>query len=765
MAPRPKQTLMDFMVIAISPALIMGMVGSLLFFLLTVFYQGQHGARLDFIFAMFTLAIVLIARISMEQGTEYASMFGIPLAIVTGLAMMRFVEFRGPLAPYSLMINLGLISLVWWSAHKLTWDCTFIDDSQDASGEGLLQGMGFDAETVERQAEVAPAAAGTSSSARDQEADAAAGPQSGPEWYRRMVRRRRRPHTPGVWVIYYALAALPLFIVGESLLKAGDVSSRHRAFRLLCVYVGCALGLLLTTSFLGLRRYLRQRHVRMPVEIAGLWLGLGTALVLALLLVCLVLPRPGASLPISQLPFIVGSPDDLSTQRWAPGNDGPKRPDEATRTRPDDQAAKIQPGQQSAPDAPLQPGKANQQAAEPAEPQSPRESSQPKTRTNGRSPDRSQPEPQQSEPTHQPPMRQPPQQPPQEQSQQPPQEQSQQPSQEQSQQPSQEQSQQPSQEQSQQPSQQQQQQQQKASPQRAEDERKQQASQPHQPVPQEEPRQRPQDNSPQPRKQQQPENEAKQSEPRSEPPNDSAPSSHPSPQREAPKKGASKPPPGGQNATRPARQEPAAREKEPASPERRDTAPSPRRFDPSQLTRVLPRVASGLGNFLKLVFLAVLVAALLVAAWKYRSEIHTALAQLMADLLRLWASLWGGRPSAENAAESSPGPPTGPPLPTFASFADPFATGRAERYSTEQLVQYSFEALEAWGRDHGCPRGSEQTPLEFARDLSAIHTSLARETQVLAELFSRMVYGRERIATRWRDDLRRLWQQLRAATR
>ena len=77
MVRRLRQTLMDYMVIGISPALIMGMVGSLLFFLLTVFYHGQYGARLNFIFAMFTMAIVLIARISMEEGIEYASLFAI----------------------------------------------------------------------------------------------------------------------------------------------------------------------------------------------------------------------------------------------------------------------------------------------------------------------------------------------------------------------------------------------------------------------------------------------------------------------------------------------------------------------------------------------------------------------------------------------------------------------------------------------------------------------------------------------------------------
>ncbi len=152
MAVKPKQSLMDYMVIGISPALIMVMVGSLMFYLINVFYQGQHDARLSFIMAMFVMAIVCIARISMEQGIEYATLFAIPLALVTMVAMARFVQITGPLSQYSMIINFGLIALVWWSAHKLTWDCTLIDDSQDSSGEGLLQHIGMDGDTVEHQA-------------------------------------------------------------------------------------------------------------------------------------------------------------------------------------------------------------------------------------------------------------------------------------------------------------------------------------------------------------------------------------------------------------------------------------------------------------------------------------------------------------------------------------------------------------------------------------------------------------------------------------
>ena len=46
MARRLQQTLADYLVIAISPALIMLLVGSLVFFLLRVFYQGSFPERL-----------------------------------------------------------------------------------------------------------------------------------------------------------------------------------------------------------------------------------------------------------------------------------------------------------------------------------------------------------------------------------------------------------------------------------------------------------------------------------------------------------------------------------------------------------------------------------------------------------------------------------------------------------------------------------------------------------------------------------------------
>ncbi|HEX5472063.1 MAG TPA: hypothetical protein VFW73_09260, partial [Lacipirellulaceae bacterium] len=141
MAKRLYMTSADYLAIAISPALIMLLVGSLVFFLVDVVYVGQYEARLDYAFGLFVFAAVLIARISIEMGSERASLFGLALGVAMFLFLVRFVEHP---SPFSHIINLALMGIVWWCAHRLTWDSTVIDDDEDASGEGLMQRIGVD---------------------------------------------------------------------------------------------------------------------------------------------------------------------------------------------------------------------------------------------------------------------------------------------------------------------------------------------------------------------------------------------------------------------------------------------------------------------------------------------------------------------------------------------------------------------------------------------------------------------------------------------
>ncbi|HVX60735.1 MAG TPA: hypothetical protein VHC19_09035, partial [Pirellulales bacterium] len=300
---REQMTSIDYVVIALSPALIMVLVGSLCFFLLEVFYRGQYEARLTWIMFWFVLAIVLIARISMEEGAEKASVYALALAGAVGVAMMRFVD-----SPF---IAWGLMGLTWWCANKLTWDCTLVDDDHDASGEGLLQIAGLDespGSAVEPAASTGEPEASASgyerkSASDNQGADAPRSPSQG--FWQRLLEspeeRRRRPHAPGVWVVYFSLAALPLFGLGQIFIAAGDVPRRRYAFLLLAAYVASGLGLLLTTSFLGLRRYLRQRRLQMPLAMTSVWLSVGAVLIVTLLAVAQLIPRPSPEYPVEEM--------------------------------------------------------------------------------------------------------------------------------------------------------------------------------------------------------------------------------------------------------------------------------------------------------------------------------------------------------------------------------------------------------------------------------------------------------------------------------
>jgi hypothetical protein len=299
---RPAHTLSDFMAEAISPALIMALVGSLVFFLVEVLYVGAYPDRLLWGLFFFVFAAVLIARISIQSPVK-ARVYALLLAVPVWLTLQFYVEYpEGPLADFRWAINIGLIAVIWWCAHRLTWDCTFIDEDADVSGAGLLQAAGLERPT----GDAGPAAG------EEKPEEAALGWW---ERYRRYREERRKKHTPGVWVVYFSLAALPLFGLGQSLIPVEEEGRRRYVFWLMVVYAGSGLGLLLTTTFLGLRHYLRQRQVKMPAAMTGVWLTMGGVLVVALLAVGALLPRPQAEYPLVELPG-VGSPDRQAS-RWA----------------------------------------------------------------------------------------------------------------------------------------------------------------------------------------------------------------------------------------------------------------------------------------------------------------------------------------------------------------------------------------------------------------------------------------------------------------
>src|SRR5579872_344949 len=309
---RETPTTTDYVVTALSPVLIMLMVGSLVFFLVEVLYDGKYSGRLLYTLFFFVLGAVLVARIAIEKDSTRASGYGLLLGIVTYIALLTYVEYPGGgwLKTFGWLVNLGLMLLIWWSAHKLTWDCTNIDEKRKGAGRGILSAAGLDVDAKETGD-----SRGQESGDRSQETENKDGKSSTKrkskkkkqpdsrlwDWIDNYKKHReaqqKGPHTPGVWVIYFALAALPLFALGQSLVDPKDEERRQATFLQMAVYVGSALALLVTTSFLGLRRYLRQRKAKIPLTMTASWLGFGAVIIVVFLVLGTFLPRPHSEVP------------------------------------------------------------------------------------------------------------------------------------------------------------------------------------------------------------------------------------------------------------------------------------------------------------------------------------------------------------------------------------------------------------------------------------------------------------------------------------
>ena len=171
------------------------------------------------------------------------------------------------------------MGVVWWATHKLTFDCTLLDEDQDA-GVGLLQESGLEPVNPD---ETVPTPRDAKAPSDPDEMDASLLPQR-PWWKLWEVDsgEARRPHAPGVTLVYFTLASLPIFGLGQWFVPAVDEDRRSGLFLYFLAYIASGMGLLLATSFLNLRRYLRQRKVKMPGAMTATWLSTGAILIVGL---------------------------------------------------------------------------------------------------------------------------------------------------------------------------------------------------------------------------------------------------------------------------------------------------------------------------------------------------------------------------------------------------------------------------------------------------------------------------------------------------
>lgn len=690
--PKLDKTLADYMAIAITPALIMLLTGSLVWFLAELGYDGPRPTRIRWILFWFVIGAVLVARIAIENGRAHASMFLLGLAGATSLTIFKFAP-EGPFVP---IICLGIVA---WCADKLTWDCTLIDESEDASGEGLLQvaGVADEAELPDSHDDVSPAAGEASpSSDASSESGQRDSERNVPLWKRLFTNeseRAGRPHAPGLWVVYFSLAALPLYGFGQLMIPATDVTSRHFAFQCLLVYVGAALGLLLMTSFLGLRRYLRQRNIEMPTAMAATWVGMGSAIAIGILVVALLLPRPQGEYSIAQAIDYV-SEEVQEASDWAflddDGGEG-----EGQLSGPAD--AEAEQGSATDPEQQGQPGgdEPGNQAAQ-GDQQSAQDGDGGQESGDGENGQQSgdkQGDGQQGE---------------------------------------------------------------------GKSENSEQVAQNDgegsKPDPSKADQQKSSGGDQQDDRQQGDQQTARNENSGKEPGQSGETSEQQSSDPESKDQQSDE-----QLAQNDAEQSPEeageenANDDEVAEVEQTEDelAESADTTPPESDSSWMDSIAENMGTLFKWLIYAAMAAGVIYMAIRNWPAVVRFFRNLWAELL----GMFGRKPQLAVSEEADADEPVAPPRP-FSAFSDPFRSGKAAQSSPGELVRYTFEALQAWAFENNCGRTPDQTPMEFGQRMQSRRLKLSNEAHEVSQLYAQVAYGGLRPDKSSIAVLQKLWRKL-----
>ena len=673
------KTLGDYVAIAIGPALIMTLVGSLVFFLIEILYRGGYPERLQHVFACFIFAAVLIARIAMYNPASAAGL-GTVLGISALVCLNVFVEFpkNHPLYHFTFFVNIAMLAIIAWCSYKLTWDCTYIDENQEAGGEGLLDAAGLQQPTE-------------STSENDHESTGEhAAAKTPPAWYDRWFRylreRQNRPHTPGVWVVYFSLAALPLFGLGQMMMTNATAAQRSYVFWLLAIYVASGLGLLLATTYLGLRRYLRQRKLKMPASMTAVWLALGGGLILALLGVGMILPRPSPDSALSQWMNQAVSPK-LKASKNAILRDGAgKGEGNASKNAKGDPEAKPGSGQQIGKEGnkskpgqdPSTSGKGNNQSGG---------SGNNKSQSGGSQGDKQ--------------------------------------------------------------SQSQNQSGDKRDSNQNQSGDKRDSNQ--------------QSNQGQGGKDGQQKNGGDRKD------GDNQQAKNQSGEKDDRNRGGNQSPDkknaGENNSGSDEKQENNSQDQDKKDDDNRDGSDSSNNQDARDMFNHAPEFGGTIASILKWIVIAI---GVVIGGYFLLKALANFMpwARGVLDWFRnLWESLFGGQrseptsDSASTAAEEAAETP-----PAFASFGNPFLDGRSTRMTPEQLVRYSFAALESWAWEQHMERKPEETPLEFVERLGEQVPKMEGDLKRLGNLYAFVAYAQGKLAASNTEALRQFWQRLEQRT-
>ena len=142
---------------------------------------------------------------------------------------------------------------------------------------------------------------------------------------------------------------------------------------------------------------------------------------------------------------------------------------------------------------------------------------------------------------------------------------------------------------------------------------------------------------------------------------------------------------------------------------------------------------------------------------RYGRDFLEVLRALLAALLAGFGFGWGKKREKDSGGEADE--PVPPPRP-FSSYANPFDVGLDQQLTPDDLVIYSFEALEAWAYEHELARSPHETPSEFASRVGQARADLGPDATRMVGYFVMIVYGQRGFRSEILPPLRQFWRAL-----
>jgi ABC-type multidrug transport system fused ATPase/permease subunit len=290
----PRRTsITDFVVEALIPVFIIGLIWSLVAFAIAlkgVFYPGQE-QTLSWVFFLYVMGTVMTNRLAGLYGeSEKAKLYSIALVSVMALFALTFCAHFGSMAGGTaagegFLANLTIVAVVGFASYKLCRESCFdiMPAAPEKSDIQLRAEIRAQQDWYRRERHLEDQEK-KNLEAEKNEAKMVTSPQIGsvPIFARH----------PGIWTIYFSLFSLVVFSIGQRLLPADNWQLYSRAYAYMLENLVCALALLLLTTLSALRFRCWEKKTDAPSGIGWFWTLAGGASILLVVSLTSLLPRP-----------------------------------------------------------------------------------------------------------------------------------------------------------------------------------------------------------------------------------------------------------------------------------------------------------------------------------------------------------------------------------------------------------------------------------------------------------------------------------------